>query len=139
MTARADANRMGMPDHLYLHDSPVHGVGLFTRVPYNEGEVCFVGKRRTAVIDDPDVPIATIDGCDVVPRVHCPQVGPKTYHVYTFDSFMNHSSEPNTRVVYVDDVNYYHLATRHIDAGDELTVSYHEVYSKKFPDPVMLI
>jgi len=124
---------MELPNCLCIQKSSIHGVGLFTKVPYKQNEVCFVAKRQILQIQNPDVPIAHIDGRAIIPKIHCPQIAPDTYHVYSFDSFMNHSDDPNTKIIYVDELNYYHVATRDIEAFEELTVSYDEVYTPAYP------
>lgn len=125
---------MEIPKNLYLNESRIHGIGLFTKVAYDTGDVCFVGKYKTTLVENPDVPINFIDGHAIIPRIHCPQISKKEYQVYSFDSFMNHSNTANTTVTYIDDEHYFHTATRPIKANEELTVSYDEVYSQNYPN-----
>ena len=124
------------PVHIYIGSSAIHGTGIFTRIQHKKNSVVFYGKRDIRVITQPDQPIFYIDGHPVIPRIHCPQIGENTYHVYTFDSFMNHSSHPNTFIIYLDETSYYHIATRDIQPNEELTVDYNQVYEPTFPDPV---
>lgn len=125
---------MTLPKHLYVADSKIHGIGLFTKIPFKKGDICFTAERQIVRIDDPDVPVGYIDQHAIVPRIHSPQIAPNMYHVYSFDSFMNHSEHPNTKVIYIDELSYHHLALRDIKASEELTVSYDEVYSAMYPD-----
>lgn len=117
-----------IPDTLEIKASAIHGVGLFSKVAFEIGEWVFSGKRELKKIENPDKPIGEICGHSIVPSIHCPRVRDDLYHVYGFDSFMNHSCDPNTSVVYVNDYDYYHIATRAIEVGEELTVDYRCVY-----------
>lgn len=128
---------MVLPKHLCVGRSKIHGVGLFTKKAFRKGDICFVGARQTKYIEDATVPIGHIDDYAIIPKIHCPQVGKDTYHVYSFDSFMNHDDDPNTKVVYLDELSYHHVALKDILADEELTVSYDEVYSTEYPDKGM--
>jgi SET domain len=90
---------------------------------------------------------------DVVPNMHCvphdtcakkttttststtthTTMPTTTFDVYGFDSFMNHSCDPNTTVVWLDADNYMHVALRNIAPGEEVTVSYDDVYYARAP------
>lgn len=121
--------------------------GILASKRFGVGDVLFTGRVTTA-----DVPVTrelqpiqeftTVTGevVQVVPHVHCVPRGTRTseartFDVYGFDSFMNHSCDPNTSVVYNDeniDV-YAHIAARPIAEGDQVTVSYDDVYYAAAP------
>jgi hypothetical protein len=122
------------PEYLELRDSSLHGTGVFTLKSFKKDDLVFNGERQVVEVNNPHEIIRYVDGRAVIPAIHCPQVSETTYHLYTFDSFMNHSDNPNTRVVYIDDKYYYHVATCDIFANEELTVDYGEVYDIKYPD-----
>jgi hypothetical protein len=124
---------MELPNYLYIDNSSVHGKGLFTKKSFTKREFVFRGQRQIQKIENSDVPIAYINEHPIIPKIHCPQIASNTYHVYSFDSFMNHSNKPNTTIQYHDDLSYSHIATRDIDKNEELTVSYKEVYLPEYP------
>jgi SET domain-containing protein len=128
---------MVLPKHLSVGRSNIHGVGLFTKKAFRKGDICFVGARQTKYIEDPTVPIGHIGQHAIIPEIHCPQVGKDTFHVYSFDSFMNHADDPNTKVVYLDELSYHHIALKDLVEGEELTVSYDDVYSTEYPDEII--
>jgi hypothetical protein len=123
-----------IPNYLYITTSTIHGLGIFTKRAYLKDDVVFTSKRKFMVIEDPDIPIDYIEEHPIIPKIHCPQIERNTYHVYSFDSFMNHSKNPNTTIQYHDDFTYSHVAIRDIEENEELTVSYDEVYSAEYPD-----
>jgi hypothetical protein len=92
-----------LPSFIEIKQSNLHGVGVFTTESFEKDAVIFYGKRKTITVNNPDEPVGNIAGHEIIPRMHCPQLSANTYHLYTFDSFMNHSYNANTKVIYVDD------------------------------------
>ena len=123
-----------LPNNIVIKASTLHGLGLFATCSFKKDEIVFSGTRKTMQITEPSLPIGYVNGVPIIPSIHCPQIGQDTYHVYSFDSFMNHSAYPNTTITYINDTSYFHTATRDIAEDEELTVNYNEVYHEKYPD-----
>jgi SET domain-containing protein len=56
--------------------------------------------------------------------VHTVNRGNNIREYYGFDTFCNHSCEPNTEVVQLDETNYIIRAIKNIDIEDEITQDY---------------
>jgi len=93
-------------------DSPIHGRGVFATRRFEAGDVIIEGCRRklsdaavTALPADERNFVSVIDGEHIL--MEAPS------------RFVNHSCSPNARGTGLQDV-----ATRVIDAGEEITVDY---------------
>ena len=113
-----------------------HGWGVFALQPFCQGETVFAGQSSVSSSQLPEAAAyaSTCDGdIPIVPDIHFVPLPSGEFEMYGFDSFMNHACNPNTRVEWLSNRCYTHVATRPISAGDELTVSYDDVYFLEKP------
>ncbi|SOB94624.1 SET domain-containing protein-lysine N-methyltransferase [Rhodobacter maris] len=108
----------------YVAQSPIHGLGVFTKVPIHAGETVW----RFDPMFDVDIPAAALE--------HFPAEAVETVlrhaeyipHLETFrlgndgDMFMNHSDQPS-----LIDCGEEMIAAFDLPAGTELTCNYAEV------------
>lgn len=80
------------------------------------------GKVRPVVVELPS-------GTRVwLKREHFCRRSEDTWEFFGFDSFQNHSCDPNTKMVYSDNsLSYSLVAVRKIDSNEELTVDYETI------------
>lgn len=82
----------------------------------NESVLIEEGKQLIVTIADISLQLNPID--------HTVNRGDGKREFYGFDSFMNHSCEPNSNMVYLTTTSYQSTALRDIAAGEEITCDY---------------
>ena len=84
-----------VPECLEIGPSP-YGLGLFAKVDLHAGQL--ISRESFHFIDDQPGPVLlqTNQGDFVLTvRIHCPLIAPGVREVGYYDSFTNHSCEPN--------------------------------------------
>jgi hypothetical protein len=101
------------------------GHKLIASKSFKEGEIVF---RNESLLfpSDRHIVIEVIGGKRIWldNLVHTVNKGDGIREFYFFDSFQNHSCDPNTHMIYVSDNVYDLIASRDIEAGGELTSDY---------------
>ena len=89
---------------LHIKDSPIHGKGLFTSIPRKSGEVLGVALDKIADTSDPD----------------------QDYKQTEIGEHINHSDDPNVKVIQLADGNLGIAASEDIEANEEITADYNQ-------------
>jgi uncharacterized protein len=99
-------------ENVVVHDSPIHGRGVFAARRFQPGDTIIDGCREVlsdeavkALPSEERVFLAVIDGRNILMRPPA--------------RFVNHSCNPNAR-----GTNRHDIAIRVIEAGEEVTVDY---------------
>jgi len=105
------------------------GYGLYATKSFKAGEVIY--KYRHAIIGTEEKNyILKTDHHDFTlsTSIHSVGIGNNKRALYTFDSFMNHSCDPNSRsyneAEMIKHCEYWQIATKNINCGDEITCDY---------------
>lgn len=106
---------------LFLRDSEIHGVGVFTDLTVRNGDLLLdlfhPDDYRFIPLKDQE-PLCDRYGIwdEEAQGYHCPAV----WHRMSLGWFLNHSDNPNLD----HDENWDYYAVKDIDPGEELTVDY---------------
>ena len=92
-------NYRPLPEYLTIENSPIQGLGLFSKETINKGVM--IGK------------------------IHVPDPNQEGEYIRTpLGGFGNHSEEPNCSKVLMEDGSWWIFSNRDIVEGEELTWSY---------------
>lgn len=116
------------PDCCKIKTKKENYLCLISTKHFNEGDVTYQNKPIIFEKNNPNQrALYKLDGryhiasCDLF-------IVRSTYREFLmFDSFMNHSCDPNTAMVYSDKENYKMIALREININDELTCDYEKL------------
>ncbi len=117
-----------IPDGIVLRDCG-YGLGLFATQPFKAGDVLYknhyqivkdVEKSYLLHTDQGDFPFST--------TTHTVSIGNGNRLFYSFESFINHSCDPNTLTLSTPAMmlrnEYYQVAVKDIEVGEELFCDY---------------
>jgi hypothetical protein len=112
-----------IPNYLYLSDA--HGeVGLLSKRSFKKGEIVF--RNKITKIEQSDITIVKLDNSYKVLNNLTHTINRVSHRLFIyFDTFMNHSCDPNTRTIFCDDSDTYNtVCIRDIGSDEELTCDY---------------
>jgi hypothetical protein len=134
-----------VPAGITISDTPNFGQGICTVSSFKKGEVVYTGeyyviKHDTQHDGDKDIRLDTnIGQFKISLENHAVKRGlapDEVWHVYTFDSFINHSCDPNTRMSNIRKTptggSFDMIATRDIASGTHLTTDY-DMFTYSYP------
>jgi GNAT superfamily N-acetyltransferase len=104
---------------VYTADSPIHGTGVFSSVPFSPGEIILrIDDSRVVTDADP------LDPAKGEFEHHCDYLaGGKVVLMRSPERFINHRCDPNTYIRRIAGDRYV-VALREIRPGDEITYDY---------------
>lgn len=117
-----------VPDGIALKECE-YGYGLFATKPFKAGEVIYKYHHALIGTEEKNFILKT-DYRDFIlcTSTHSVGIGNDKRALFTFDSFMNHSCEPNSRsfndAEMIKRCEYWQIATKDISIGDEITCDY---------------
>ena len=111
------------PDTLKILDSGIHNTSLFSKRLYTAGELVFTNITQTFPLYQKIVLCYDNKSILLENDVHFTIIGNSKIY-YGFDSFCNHSCDPNCHHIPISDNSYQMVATRDIQIGEELTCDY---------------
>jgi SET domain-containing protein len=123
-----------IPSTVYVGESKSSGLGVISKQDFKKGDVIY--KNSCLLLDINKIPERIIVETDqgnfeLNKFIHASHHFQDMYMLYNFDSYTNHSCDPNTNCVSTDDNDpcpYECVALKDIKAGDELTANYNGFY-----------
>lgn len=117
-----------VPEGIILQDCG-YGYGLFASKSFKAGDILY--KEHYKIIEDEERTflLKTDQGAFILSTTtHSVVMGKGKRALYTFDSFINHSCDPNTYSMATPEMTesfeYYQIATKDIETGEQLTCDY---------------
>lgn len=97
---------------------------LLSRACFNTGDIVY--QNQTLYFQEDQLLLGTLDGDFVLfdNVKHTTNQGGGIREFFYFDSFMNHSCDPNTLTHFISENSYLGIALRPIVIGEELTCDY---------------
>lgn len=102
-----------------VHESPIHGVGVFAKRRFGRGERIFAFDDSRIVDDE-----HPLDRSKDESEVHCDWFPDHVILMGEPERYLNHRCEPNSYAATDDSGRRWLVAYRDIDAADEITHDY---------------
>ena len=123
-----------IPKTVSLGKSKISDVGVISNQDFNKGD--FIYENSALLLDINKVPqkisLQTDQGVyELDKHLHSSYFDKEKYMFYNFDSFTNHSCDPNTNCIKYDEEDpckYRCTALKDIKKGDELNANYNCFY-----------
>ena len=119
-----------IPSTTYIGKSNISNFGVFANEDFKKGDIIY--KNSAIIVKNDDIPdifyLQTSEERFILNKNHhlVPYGDNNTSLLYNFDTFSNHSCDPNTiyPLIDKDPCNYQCIAFKDIRAGEELTCNY---------------
>lgn len=117
-----------VPEGIILKDCG-YGYGLFAAKAFKAGDILYRQHYITIDEEERDYILKTDQGdFTLSTKIHSVIMGEGKRALYTFDSLINHSCDPNTYSLTNPEMTltneYYQVACKDIEVGEELTCDY---------------
>jgi len=120
-----------IPERIYISNSET-GNSVFVNKHFKKGELIYKGKYNLIEDKEFSIKMNLIKNHDQTKKetfileknVHAVSIGNNKRKLFFFDSFMNHSCDPNTFTFYYINEHYDVFAARDINSDEELTCDY---------------
>lgn len=106
-------------------DKTHYGFRILSNKNFKKNDIIFKNKYLLLPIEDTSI-IGIINNIEIQfdMKQHAIRRDDNMAEFYFFDSFMNHSCDPNVKHVYTDNNEYCIIATKNIDIKEELMMDY---------------
>ena len=123
-----------IPDSVYVGVSKLSEIGVIARQNFKKGETIYENTSYLVKLDNlPEtIQLQTDQGIFELNKfIHTSHYHEDQFILYNFDSFTNHSCDPTTNCILLnedDPLPYKCVALKDINEGDELTANYNAFY-----------
>jgi len=112
------------PDFITIKKNSRGGYGLYSNKEFIKGDILYTGREEELPNGVSFYVDTNVGQIEVKSLIHAVKHTETTRLFYGFDSFTNHSCEPNTYAKDTDKNRYIVIAVKDIKIGDELTSNY---------------